>query len=158
MAMQNQKDLSHYMKLFAAGGTCASFSHAITVPIDVVKTKMQVTPGLYSSLYDGMGKIYAKSGVMGLLQGFMPTMYGYAFQGALKYGFYEFIKDQMNAKNPDYVPGTKPSISKMVTAAAIAECCGSSTLVPFEAARIRMVCCFLLLLPFHSLVSGFLPA
>lgn len=66
-------------------------------------------------------------------QGFMPTMYGYASQGslsatcelacssltgrcpaltlvsglpgALKYGMYEFIKDSMNAKDPNYVPG-----------------------------------------------------
>eukprot|EP00288_Rhodomonas_lens_P013173 CAMPEP_0177699536 /NCGR_PEP_ID=MMETSP0484_2-20121128/5630_1 /TAXON_ID=354590 /ORGANISM="Rhodomonas lens, Strain RHODO" /LENGTH=304 /DNA_ID=CAMNT_0019210709 /DNA_START=76 /DNA_END=990 /DNA_ORIENTATION=+ len=137
--MNTDKGVSHYAKLFAAGGTCASLSHAATVPIDVVKTKMQVTPGVYKGLGDGVKKIYASAGMKGLLQGFMPTMYGYASQGALKYGMYEFIKDSMNAKDPNYVPGSKPSISQMVFAGALAECLGSSTLVPFEAARIRMV-------------------
>jgi hypothetical protein len=31
-------------RYFVAGGTCASFSHGITTPIDVVKTKMQANP------------------------------------------------------------------------------------------------------------------
>jgi hypothetical protein len=31
-------------RYFVAGGTCAAFSHGITTPIDVVKTKMQANP------------------------------------------------------------------------------------------------------------------
>lgn len=35
-------DLEKYPKLFAAGGICASFTHWVTVPLDVVKTRSQV--------------------------------------------------------------------------------------------------------------------
>lgn len=35
-------DLEKYPKLFFAGGFCAAITHVVTVPIDVVKTKMQV--------------------------------------------------------------------------------------------------------------------
>jgi Mitochondrial carrier protein len=31
-------------RYFVAGGTCAAFSHGITTPIDVIKTKMQANP------------------------------------------------------------------------------------------------------------------
>ena len=31
-------------RYFVAGGTCAAFSHGITTPIDVVKTKLQADP------------------------------------------------------------------------------------------------------------------
>jgi hypothetical protein len=31
-------------RYFVAGGTCAAFSHGITTPIDVVKTKLQANP------------------------------------------------------------------------------------------------------------------
>eukprot|EP00286_Rhodomonas_abbreviata_P008422 CAMPEP_0181323066 /NCGR_PEP_ID=MMETSP1101-20121128/19577_1 /TAXON_ID=46948 /ORGANISM="Rhodomonas abbreviata, Strain Caron Lab Isolate" /LENGTH=302 /DNA_ID=CAMNT_0023431049 /DNA_START=47 /DNA_END=955 /DNA_ORIENTATION=- len=128
-----------YKKLFAAGGICCSFSHAVTVPIDVVKTRMQVTPGEFTGLLDGVKKIYGQRGFAGLMQGFMPTMYGFGCQGALKYGMYEFFKDRMNAKNPNYRPGMKPTIPQTIMAASMAETLGSTALVPFEAARIRMV-------------------
>ena len=31
-------------RYFVAGGTCAAFSHGITTPIDVIKTKIQADP------------------------------------------------------------------------------------------------------------------
>ena len=37
-------------RYFVAGGTCAAFSHGITTPIDVVKTKIQSNPKV-SSMY-----------------------------------------------------------------------------------------------------------
>lgn len=35
-------------RFFVAGGTCAAFSHGITTPIDVVKTKIQSNPKVSS--------------------------------------------------------------------------------------------------------------
>jgi hypothetical protein len=38
-------------RYFVAGGTCAAFSHGITTPIDVVKTKLQAHPEVSLALY-----------------------------------------------------------------------------------------------------------
>ena len=37
-------DFEKYPKLFAAGGFCAAITHFVTVPFDVVKTRLQVPP------------------------------------------------------------------------------------------------------------------
>jgi hypothetical protein len=37
-------------RYFVAGGTCAAFSHGITTPIDVVKTKIQANPNVRSMI------------------------------------------------------------------------------------------------------------
>ena len=44
VAVKTGMDLEKYPKLFAAGGFCAAITHFVTVPIDVVKTRLQVPP------------------------------------------------------------------------------------------------------------------
>lgn len=91
-------DMMKYPKLFFAGGLCATITHAVTVPIDLVKTSQQIHPGIYSSLPDGLGQIYAENGVPGLFLGIGPTAVGFLLQGALKYGCYDLIKDTLEAQ------------------------------------------------------------
>eukprot|EP00960_Hanusia_phi_P028684 747564-Hanusia_phi.AAC.3 len=57
-AVASKMDFEKYPKLFAAGGFCASLTHLVTVPLDVVKTRLQVNPGEFTSLNDGIRKIY----------------------------------------------------------------------------------------------------
>ena len=47
------------LRFFVAGGTCAAFSHGITTPIDVVKTRMQADPKKYNK-----GMIVATSDII----------------------------------------------------------------------------------------------
>jgi len=47
---------------------------------------MQVTPGVYTGINDGISKIYAAEGLKGCMQGATPTFIGFLMQGALKYG------------------------------------------------------------------------
>jgi solute carrier family 25 phosphate transporter 3 len=91
-------DMMKYPKLFFAGGLCATITHAVTVPIDLVKTSQQIHPGIYSSLPDGLGQIYAANGVQGLFLGIGPTAVGFLLQGALKYGCYDLIKDTLEER------------------------------------------------------------
>ena len=59
---------------FAAGGLAASFSHAVAVPIDVVKTKIQTEPRVYTGGIVMVGKkivknIYERSYFIGTVNG-----------------------------------------------------------------------------------------
>lgn len=134
-------DLEKYPKLFAAGGLCASVTHLVTVPLDVVKTRMQVQPGVFTGINDGISKIYAAEGIRGCMQGATPTFLGFMMQGALKYGFYEFFKDTLAMQIPPEKRGEggRLPIPQMMIAASAAEILGTTCLLPFESIRIRMV-------------------
>lgn len=144
-------DYSKYPKLFAAGGLCASLTHWVTVPLDVVKTRSQVNPGEFASLNEGIRKIYAAEGLSGIMRGQVPTCVGFLLQGSLKFGFYEFFKDTLARKSieRDAAAGKKapkPSdgppqlpLLEMMSSAVMAEVIGTAALLPFETTRIRMV-------------------
>src|SRR3978361_1495519 len=67
-------------------------THTAVTPLDLVKTRRPVVPGIYKSNFQGWGSIYAKEGIRGVFFGWTPTFVGYSFQGLGKYGFYEIFK------------------------------------------------------------------
>lgn len=109
-------------------------THTAVVPLDLVKTRRQVDPKLYTSNLNGWKTIYRAEGLRGCVLGWSPTFVGYAFQGAGKYGFYEVFK---------YAYGEKmfPNMNKTVVylgASASAEFLADIALCPFEAVKVRM--------------------
>jgi solute carrier family 25 phosphate transporter 3 len=54
---------------------------------------MQVFPGKYKGLVNGLKTVIAEEGYAGLRIGWLPTLIGYSMQGAFKFGLYEFFKD-----------------------------------------------------------------
>ena len=52
-------DLTYYLKGGLAGGLCCSATHGGVVPVDVVKTRMQLDPAAYSGMVDGFKKVRA---------------------------------------------------------------------------------------------------
>ena len=76
-----------YFKYFIAGGCCASFSHAVTVPIDVVKIRLQTYPLKYNGVLNTGLKIAEEEGIGCLFTGIGPTVLGYSIHGSLKYVF-----------------------------------------------------------------------
>jgi solute carrier family 25 phosphate transporter 3 len=137
----------HYVRYFLAGGICASFSHGVAIPFDVVKTRLQTgisTEFVSSNVLVVAQSIVDKEGVGMLFKGTGPTLIGYLIQGSLKYGFYEVFKPIVKAQMAlsgigvvDSEIGNK--ILGFMIAGACAEFIGSSFLAPFEAARIRLV-------------------
>jgi solute carrier family 25 phosphate transporter 3 len=108
------------------------------VPIDVIKTRMQITPTLYPNFSTSARAIVQAEGIGALLLGLGPTFYGYAAQGALKYGLYEYFKrvysewvDENTAKR--YASGI------YLLAGMTAETVADFSLAPLEAIRIRWV-------------------
>ena len=127
------------LRYFLAGGIAASFSHGVAVPFDVIKTKIQTDPQLYPKslgLIPCARKIVDSEGLGVLLSGMGPTVTGYCIQGSLKYGFYELFKLLLLDSVPFF---NTNNLLLYIVAGAMAELIGSSTLVPFEAARIRLV-------------------
>jgi len=120
-------------RFFAAGGICAAFSHGITTPIDVIKTRMQQYPELYTrGVWQAAKDIVASHGIGFLLAGLGPTIVGYGLEGALKFGFYESCKVILLHATP-YV------FINLLMASVIAGAIASVVLCPMEEARIKMV-------------------
>jgi solute carrier family 25 phosphate transporter 3 len=127
-----------YMRYALGGAICCSVTHALVVPVDVVKTRLQVMPGKYKGMMDGFKRIPAEEGPMALLTGLGPTAAGYAMQGAFKFGFYEAFKAMfINAVGWDTACAYRTPI--FLASSAMAETIADLALCPMEATRIRMV-------------------
>lgn len=137
--------IEHYWRYFLAGGLCASISHGISVPFDVIKTRIQLQKSsstLKSKSWLDMGKsIIADEGASMLFQGFGPTIFGYFLHGSLKYGFYEVFKPIVSEflVTSNVQLGSSLSLCIFVISGALAELIGSFLLAPFESLRIRLV-------------------
>lgn len=72
------------------------------------------------------------------MRGWKPTATGYATQGFLKYGFYEYFKHSFaGIFGQEYC--SKHTSSVYLLAGTFAEIMADLTLAPMEAVRIRMV-------------------
>ena len=123
-------------RFFIAGGASAAISHGYTVPIDVVKTKIQIEPELEGlSLLEATKQIIQEEGPGELLVGLGPTVVGYGIEGALKFGLYESLKPFFTGLFPADVDPAEPYLAAAVCAGAVA----SLILCPMEETRIRLV-------------------
>jgi len=109
------------------------------VPVDVVKTRIQLSPEIYNKgMIGGFKQIIEKEGAGKLLTGFAPTAFGYFVQGALKFGGYEFFKKQFVTNlGPEKSSEFRTGI--YLASSAMAEFFADIALCPAEAARIRLV-------------------
>ncbi|KAG7364617.1 mitochondrial carrier protein [Nitzschia inconspicua] len=123
------------LRFFLAGGICAAFSHGITTPIDVIKTRQQVDTEKYGAgVLDAAKIILQEEGAKALLKGLGPTVVGYGIEGAAKFGFYESLKPAMS-RLLDLENLAIPYLIASVIAGAAA----SIMLCPLERTRIRLV-------------------
>jgi solute carrier family 25 phosphate transporter 3 len=125
---------SYFAACTFGGAIACGPTHASVTPLDLVKCRRQVVPGIYKSNIAGFRQIYAKESLRGVFTGWSPTFVGYAFQGAGKYGFYEMFK---------YLYGEKlaPGMNKTavyLAASASAEFFADMALCPWEAIKVRM--------------------
>lgn len=127
-----------FLRFGLAGALCCSITHTAVVPIDVVKTRLQISPGKYKGMIDGFRRIPAEEGAAMLLKGAGPTAVGYFLQGAFKFGFNEFFKGKFSAAaGPENAKTYRVPI--WLGASACAEFIADLFLCPLEATRIRLV-------------------
>ena len=130
-SLRNAAD--HYGRYALAGAVCAAGTHSILVPLDVIKTNVQLSNG--KDVATVLRDILMRSGPKGLLTGAIPTLLGYSLQGAFKFGAYEALNDRVGAGKK----GELAQIGVHMATAGVAELIASTALCPFEAARIRLV-------------------
>lgn len=120
-------------RYFVAGGVCAAYSHGITTPIDVIKTKMQADPKEYNQgMLSAAAKIVKKDGPGVLLGGLGPTVVGYGIEGAAKFGVYEILK-------PVFGKIIEDQPTAFILASIAAGSVAALILCPAESVRIKIV-------------------
>ncbi|KAL4212187.1 mitochondrial carrier [Rhizopus microsporus] len=128
-----------YARFAIAGALCCGITHGAMTPVDVVKTRIQLSPEVYNKgMIAGFRQVVQAEGAGALLTGFGPTAAGYFLQGAFKFGGYEFWKKTFI----DLIGVEKASENRTAIylgASAIAEFFADVALCPLEATRIRLV-------------------
>ena len=114
-------------------------SHVQRLTIPSVKTRIQLDPVTYiTGLIGGFRKVIGTEGAGALLTGAGPTFAGYFLQGALKFGGYEFFKQQ-SIGLLGYESAANNRTAVYLASAAAAEFFADLALCPLEATRIRLV-------------------
>jgi solute carrier family 25 (mitochondrial phosphate transporter), member 3 len=135
---------AYYQASFVAGGFSSSIRWAL-IPLEVVKTKMQVTAAGSgraggNSMFGALSSVYRTDGLRGLSRGLGPTAAAYGIQTSTKYGCYELYKDRLFSINHDNDESNKHNNVWMykMAAAGLAEATADIFMCPFEMVRVRM--------------------
>ncbi|EDO19650.1 hypothetical protein Kpol_1018p190 [Vanderwaltozyma polyspora DSM 70294] len=134
-----QYTMSDYFKFALAGAIGCGSTHSSLVPIDVVKTRIQLEPTVYNKgMVASFKKIIGEEGAGALMTGFGPTLLGYSIQGAFKFGGYEVFK-KLFVDTLGYETSVNYKNTIYMGSAAAAEFIADIALCPLEATRIRLV-------------------
>ena len=141
LSVSEQKIALHsgeYYKACAIGGVLScGLTHLMVTPLDVVKCNMQTDPTKYTGIFQGFGAVIKNEGAGALLKGWLPTAIGYSFQGACKFGFYEFFKKYYaDLAGPENAAKYETAI--YLAGSASAEFIADIALCPWEAVKVRV--------------------
>lgn len=125
----------YYAACTIGGVVACGPTHSAVTPLDLVKCRRQVDSKLYTSNLQGWKKIAATKGDS-VFTGVGATAIGYLFQGAGKYGFYEFFKKTYgDFVGPEVYAKYKTGV--YLAALALAEFLADIALCPFETIKVR---------------------
>ncbi|KAL3917263.1 MAG: hypothetical protein SGPRY_006473 [Prymnesium sp.] len=129
-----------YGGFMVAGGCGCALTHLAVVPLDVVKTRIQTRPGVYSGFKNAFDSIRMEEGIGMLFQGAGATGVGYFAYGVCVYPLYELFKRYLfEVAGSELVLGARSPL--VLLAGALATILTCFAITPFEAVRIRMVEC-----------------
>jgi solute carrier family 25 phosphate transporter 3 len=130
---------STYFGLCALGGVMScGITHMLVTPLDLVKCNSQANPAKFNKgLFGNIGIITKAKGVQGLFRGWSPTLVGYSFQGAGKFGLYELFKYKYaNLLGEETATKYKPFV--FMAASASAEFFADILLCPWETLKLKV--------------------
>jgi solute carrier family 25, member 33/36 len=122
-------------------------SNTLTNPIWMVRTRMQILPGVGQKAYAGYGdaisSIWTQEGIGGFYKGIMASYWG-CTEGALQFIVYEQIKSRLVKRSnhrrslANLPPTDQLSKQSYFWAAALAKCIASMATYPHEVVRTRL--------------------
>lgn len=125
------------LKGLAYGGFASCVAETITMPIDVVKTRLQMdgSGGVkqYSGSVDCATKLVRAEGPSSLFKGLPPALVRQSTYGSLRYGLYGPIKDSMGIK-----PGEPVPLWKKILAGGGAGAIASAIANPSDLMKVRL--------------------
>ncbi|ODV82363.1 mitochondrial carrier [Suhomyces tanzawaensis NRRL Y-17324] len=125
----------YYAACTVGGIIACGPTHSAVTPLDLVKCRRQVNPALYKSNIQGWRTILKTQGDS-IFSGIGATFIGYSFQGAGKYGFYEFFKKTYSdAVGPQFAKDYKTGV--FLAASASAEFLADIALCPLETIKVK---------------------
>lgn len=121
---------------FVAGGMSSSIRWLLT-PLEIVKTQMQLSGSAArtKSSWTVAQNIVQTHGVRGLFRGIFPTAMSYGTQTSIKYGVYEYLKQEWG-KNTNETSGDQWQTH--LAAAFVAEALADVFMCPWENWRVRV--------------------
>lgn len=83
------------LNIFISNIRAGIFAAALTNPLDVVKTRLQIQSDLgiyYKGMVDVIKKIYRMEGLYGFSKGIYPRMLFHSMSASIVWGTYEYVK------------------------------------------------------------------
>lgn len=124
------------------GGLASCVAETVTMPVDVVKTRMQVDGAgagqakLYKGTLDCAAKLARAEGPIAFWRGLQPALMRQSTYGSMRYGFYAPIRDMLG------VDPTKPKsevpLWKKIVAGACSGAVASAIANPTDLVKVRM--------------------
>merc|ERR1719310_1850875 len=125
------------LKGLVYGGVASCVAETITMPVDVVKTRLQMdgSSGIkqYNGTMDCAGKMVKAEGPSALFKGLPPALVRQSTYGSLRYGLYGPIKNSLGIKAGQPVP-----LYKKILAGGTAGAVASAIANPTDLMKVRL--------------------
>ena len=127
------------MKGLAYGAVASMIGDLVTMPVDVTKTRLQISgeggKRLYSGMVDCMTKTARAEGVPALWKGLEPALWRQCFYGSLRYGLYAPIKDILAPG----VPKNELPLGYKILAGGLSGTLAQAVANPCDLVKVRMI-------------------
>jgi len=129
---QKKKQLS-FGTTYILGGVSACTAELCVYPMDMIKTRLQVTTEKHGMFRTGFN-IIKNEGFSGLYMGFTAACYRHFIYSGIRYFAYEFFREKVFLRNED---GTFP-LHKSILAAMSAGAIGQFVASPTDLVKVQM--------------------
>jgi len=124
----------------AYGGIASCVAETVTMPVDVVKTRMQMDGASasrqYSSSLDCAMKLMRSEGPQALWRGLPPALIRQSTYGSMRYGLYAPIRNALESTSGS--GSSTPALWQKVVAGASAGAVASAIANPTDLVKVRM--------------------